>query len=144
MAGNRKSGGTNVALTTRKRKSGGSMVDLTIAKRRTGGVWVDLFAVPLSVSVSPSVIGGAYPNGTENFGLTATGAGGSGGYTYAWAIVSGGAGASLSPTTGASTTLSVTGTDTTRMGTVRCTVTDSSAATATDDVAYDIQFGTPP
>lgn len=43
MAGNRKSGGSNVALTTRKRRSGGAWVDITTAKRRSGGTWVDLF-----------------------------------------------------------------------------------------------------
>lgn len=43
MAGSRKSGGTNVALTTRSRYSGGAWVALTTAKRKTGGVWVDLF-----------------------------------------------------------------------------------------------------
>ena len=42
MAGNRKSGGGNVALTTSKRRSGGAWVDITTAKRRSGGVWVDI------------------------------------------------------------------------------------------------------
>lgn len=50
MAGNRKSGGGNVALTTRKRRSGGGWVDLTIAKRRSGGAWVDLFAATIAIS----------------------------------------------------------------------------------------------
>lgn len=143
MAGNRKSGGSNVALTVRKRKSGGSMVDLTIAKRRTGGVWVDIFNV-LTVTISPASLSYSAPNGTEVIGLTASSMGGSGGYTYSWAIVSGGGGASISPTTGASITLTVSGTNVLRMGTVRVTVTDSSAATDTFDMPYEIAFGTPP
>lgn len=142
MAGNRKSGGSNVALTVRKRKSGASMVDLTIAKRRTGGVWVDIFGV-LEVTVSPSSINYAAPNGTEVIGLLASSIGGSGGYTYSWAIVAGGAGASISPTTGASINLTVSGTNVLRSGTVRVTVTDSSSSTDTFDVPYEIQFGTP-
>lgn len=50
MAGFRKSGGGNVALTTRKRRSGGGWVDLTIAKRRSGGVWIDLFGGVVNIN----------------------------------------------------------------------------------------------
>lgn len=50
MAGYRKSGGSNVALTTRKRRSGGGWIDLTIAKRRSGGAWIDLFPVVIAIS----------------------------------------------------------------------------------------------
>ena len=98
----------------------------------------------LNVSVSPGTIGGAFPNGTEVIGLTASSTGGAGGYSYEWAIVSGGAGASLSATTGNPINLSVTGTNQTRSGTVRCTVTDAALATDTFDIPYDMTFGTPP
>lgn len=52
MAGNRKSGGANVALTTRKRRSGGAWADLTIARRRSGGAWIDLFALTATVQTN--------------------------------------------------------------------------------------------
>lgn len=58
MAGTRRSGGTNVTLTTRKRRSGGVWVDLTIAKRRTGGVWVDLFPTATAATADRTVSAG--------------------------------------------------------------------------------------
>lgn len=144
MAASRKSGGASVALALAnvKRRSGAGWVTATIAKRRTGGAWVDIFT-GLEVTVSPAVIEGSVPNGTEVITLTASSSGGSGGYTYSWAIVAGGAEASLSSTTGNPVTLSVTGTNVERQGTVRCTVTDSSAATDTFDVTYYLVFGSP-
>lgn len=52
MTGYRKSGGSNVALTTRFRKSGGANVALTIAKRRLSGAWVDVISF-LSAAPNP-------------------------------------------------------------------------------------------
>ena len=42
MTFTRKSGGTNVTLTTIKRRSAGAWVSLTIGKRRASGAWVDI------------------------------------------------------------------------------------------------------
>lgn len=59
MAGNRKSGGSNVALTTRKRRSGGALVTITTAKRRVAGAWVDLFPTASSAATSnQTIVGG--------------------------------------------------------------------------------------
>jgi ABC-type transport system involved in multi-copper enzyme maturation permease subunit len=94
---------------------------------------------PLSVLIG----GGAITGGTatsHNFGNnTAVGKGGSGGYTYAWAVTSVVGGTwSASPSTGSLTTVSVSGVlinGSTSM-TLVCTVTDAKGNTAQASTGY--------
>lgn len=137
MAGFRKSGGSNVALTIRKRRSGGSWVDLTIAKRREGGVWVDLFHTA-SISPNPASNSGVSSGGSPiNVSRAAT-CSASGGtvQSYAWTRTGGTGTPNLSSTTAATVTFS-TGLGTTEVHincTYQCLVTFVGGATATASV----------
>lgn len=108
MAGSRKSGGTNVALTTRKRRSGGVWVDLTTAKRRSGGVWVDMF--PSSVTVSPASALGVVLDlgGPSSATVTSNSVTASGASTYSWARISGDSGVSTASGNSATTAFTAT------------------------------------
>lgn len=143
MAINRKSGGTNVTITTRKRMSGGVFVNLTFGRRRTGGVWVDLWTNNHTVSVP--YLFDARANGSGAYGLPATVTSGIGPFTYLWQWVSGGVGMTLSNTTSATVTITASGTNVERSGTIRCTVVDTgnSSYSASGDNNVVIQFGTP-
>lgn len=83
MAGNRKSGGGNVAITTRKRRSGGGWVDLTIAKRRSGGAWVDLFAAPV-VAISNQTLADAQDQPADAVATYELNSSGSNGFPGEW------------------------------------------------------------
>lgn len=101
----------------------------------------------LSASASPSSVSGStYTPGTATTGTaTVTASGGSGGYSYSWAKVSGTTftiNASTSAATGFQKYYgSATSTET---ATYRCTVTDSQGHTATADVSVSlVAYGAP-
>lgn len=137
MAGNRKSGGVNVGLTTRSRRSGGAWTALTIAKRRVAGAWVDLFS---TYSVNAPNIFATAPAGTYVAGsTTATVTGGVGPFTYLWSKTTGLAGSTLTNTT--SQTVTVTKNTLglgTQSGVITVVVTDTGAGGATTSDAANV------
>lgn len=147
MTANRKSSGSNVALTVRKRKAGGSFVNIAVGKRRQSGAWVTIFSAAYAVTSSPGSSTVSTPRpGTISQAFTATVTGGTGPFTYSWAFVVGGTGITLSGATTsvctASATVSAGLVDVLRQGTLRCTVTDTGAggATTTTDVPIEWTF----
>lgn len=75
--------------------------------------------------------------------VTVTPSGGTPGYSYSWARLSGDATISISSSTVANPTWSASGTaPATKAATWRCTVTDAAAATVTVDVTVTIVFNT--
>lgn len=114
-------------------------VDVNVSITNGGG---------LTVSASPTSIYKIrldHASGTVSITsgtLTATASGGTGsGYTYSWAFVSGGTSITINSPSAAATTFTGTSMSqvSSRVGTVRCTVTDSGSHTATVDVSVDIE-----
>lgn len=147
-------GAAYVDVTTKKRWDGVSWVDLTVAKRWDGASWVDFLGgggSGLSVTISP---GSAYgflfdPEPAPLFAtvttnsVTATAAGGTGPYTYAWTKVSGDSALSANSPAAATTTFSANvAKNDERSGVWRVTATDSLAATATADITVRVEYMT--
>lgn len=99
-------------------------------------------AAGLSGSVNPSSIQHDYSGSSSatSESVTVTATGGTPGYTYAWTRVSGSSDISADSASAATTTFSVTSLADggTKSALMRCTITDSAAATYTLDVA--VQF----
>jgi hypothetical protein len=100
----------------------------------------------LAVDISPGSWNQTYSNAQspQAMPFTATGSGGVPGYSYAWDFLSGGTGMVLSGETTAVCTVTVSGSDQLRTGTLRCTVTDAASGTAVDTAGIQVTFGTPP
>jgi len=101
---------------------------------------------PFVVSITPSLASYAGANGlgTTNQ-LTATPSGGTGTYTaYLWEFVAGDAGLTIGTPNASSTNFSASGTNETKDGDFRVTVTDSSGATTTATAPATWTFGSPP
>jgi hypothetical protein len=97
---------------------------------------------PLSISISPAspmtntrVGNGSLTSSTA----TGTGAGGSGGYTYAWTYVSGDSYTINSPSSAATTFTTSLIVGIPKSGVYRCTVTDSSSATANATITVNME-----
>lgn len=116
---------------------------ITRVRNDANTAWLPVSAI--TVTASPASFGGNVDNGTFTAGITASVTGGSGSYTYSWAIVaSDGGSPGFSAPTSASTNFSVSGTNVIRSGTIRVTATDSATGqTDTFDVPYELTFGTP-
>ena len=108
-------------------------------------------AVPLTVSVSPAAADGTFTNNpasnspatrsVASNSVTASPSGGTPGYTYSWARVSGSTDITASAPTSESTNFSATvPVSTTLQATFRVTVTDSLGATATRDVVVTLIY----
>lgn len=93
----RKSGGSNVALTTVKRRSGGAWTNVQTVKRRSGGAWVTVWSAytPISdVTASPSSINRTTFGSTTPAVATAplptlSWSGGNPSPTQTWTVISG-------------------------------------------------------
>jgi hypothetical protein len=96
---------------------------------------------PLSVSISPtSIFSTRVGNGSlTSTSATGTGAGGTGGYTYAWTYVSGDSYTINSPSAAATTFTTSLIVGIPKSGTYRCTVTDSSSATANATIVVQME-----
>jgi hypothetical protein len=103
---------------------------------RTGGVWKKIanIGADLSISLSPTSYVGPSP------ACTATGAGGSGGYTYAWTKVSG---VTLTVSAPSSATTNFTGGVDGDLAVYRCTVTDSLSTAVYQDLSIVVLIITP-
>jgi hypothetical protein len=98
-------------------------------------------SVPLSVSISPTSLANLRTGAGSltSDPATGTGAGGSGGYTYAWTYVSGDSytiNSASSATTTFTTTLAA---EQLKTGTYRCTVTDSASNTASSTIVVELE-----
>lgn len=141
-------------LTTKKRWDGTAWVDLTVAKRWDGVAWVDIpmfISGGLTVSVSPGdAVGDVFhPEPAPLFAtvtsnsVTATPTGGTGPYTYAWSLVSGGSAISATAPTAASTAFSaVIGKNQEKNAVWKVVVTDSLSATAEAIVNISLLYTT--
>lgn len=98
-------------------------------------------ATALSINISPGDMytsrsgSGPVTSGTD----TASGSGGSGGYTYVWSYQSGDLYTISSATTAATTFSTSVGAGVFKSGVYRCTVTDSLSATAYQDVTIEFE-----
>lgn len=126
-------------------KQSGAWVAVKQGWVKQGGGWKQYFT-SLGLSISPALVSGGHAspngNGTATTG-TATAAvqGGTGPFTYAWALVSSTAHTVLSP--GAAATAFQKGSpggDPTYSATYRCTVTDATGATASATVDVQTTF----
>ena len=96
------------------------------------------------VTVTPPWLQGAVANGTEQIDLLASPINGVGPYTYVWSVVGDGSPTFTANNT-AATTVSITGNNVNRSGTITVTATDTSDGEVdTFDVPYDLDFGIPP
>lgn len=103
MTADRKSGASNVTLTTLKRKSSGVMVAIQNGYRRSGNSWVRVYSayVPItSVTISGSTNVFQPLNGSGSTTLTASSSG-NGTKSYAWSKLSGFASVNLAYASGA-------------------------------------------
>jgi hypothetical protein len=109
---------------------------------RQGGAWVQKAAMQLSLN--PTNISQSVPNGTRSSSFTVNITGGAGPFTYAWSWQDGGTGAPLSNTTTNIVTITASGNNVLRQGTIRVVVTDTGTGLqATQTGTYYTQFGTP-
>lgn len=113
---------------------------------KVAGVWKETFVDAFTVALDTQTANGTGPNGTVTTNnVTATPAGGTAPYTYAWEYVSGDLGISATAAAAATTAFSATGTNVEKLGTWRCKVTDNLSAVAySAPVSVDIIIGTPP
>ena len=98
-------------------------------------------SVPLSISISPTSIANLR-TGAGNLTsdpATGTGAGGSGGYTYAWTYVSGDSYTINSPSSATTTFTTSLASEQLKVGTYRCTVTDSSSNIASSTIVVELE-----
>lgn len=76
--------------------------------------------------------------------FTANPSGGVPGYTYAWDFLSGGTGMVITNATSATCTVTVSGSNQLRTGTLRCIVNDATGAGVGPTAGIQVTFGTPP
>jgi hypothetical protein len=138
-------------------RDGGGWRDVTSGRVRTNNAWrqivlirayisgawkdVAVFTPPLSVSLSPDVIGDSttVPGTYTSAVVTATPVGGRSPFTYSWARTSGDSGFSVLSPTSASTQFRRTFTVEGEFSAVfRCTVTDADANVATRDIQLTV------
>lgn len=156
MALKRWDGAAMVDLTTLKRWDGAAFVDLTVAKRWDGAAFQDLAGFGgggsgFSVTITPGSADG-YVFNPEPASLiqhvitnsvTASAAGGTGPYTYAWTYVSGSSAHTPSAPAAATTGFSADQPKNSERNSVwRVTATDSLAATATADIPVRTEAAT--
>jgi hypothetical protein len=96
---------------------------------------------PLSIIISPSSLYNIFSGtGTVTSDpATGTATGGSGGYSYAWTFVSGNSYTINNPFTATATFSTFLSAGQFKSGNYRCTVTDSSSATAFADIQVDLE-----
>jgi len=150
----RKSGGSNVAITTLKRRSGSTWVNVQTVKRRSGGTWVTVWSAYTPITLSgPTTASGSYQCSGQSpspcptqVTIQATPAtpiavsGGNPGPTVSWAWVSGDVftvsnGSTLQPTF----SIGSVGHNITKTGVYRCTVSDG-VSSATRDVTVSVTY----
>lgn len=98
-------------------------------------------SVPLTISISPASIANLR-TGAGNLTsdpATGTGAGGSGGYTYAWTYVSGDSYTINSPSSATTTFTTNLASEQLKVGVYRCTVTDSLSNTANATITVELE-----
>ena len=98
-------------------------------------------AVPLSIIISPSNIANTRTGSGSITSDPATGiaSGGSGGYSYAWTFISGNSYTINTPSTATTSFTTFLSAGQIKSGVYRCTVTDSSAATAFADITVELE-----
>lgn len=96
---------------------------------------------PLSIIISPSSLYNIFSGTGTVTSDPATGiaSGGSGGYSYAWTFVSGNSYTINNPFTDTATFSTFLSAGQFKSGNYRCTVTDSSSATAFADIQVDLE-----
>ena len=96
---------------------------------------------PLAITISPSSLYNIFSGtGTVTSDpATGTATGGSGGYSYAWTFVSGNSYTINNPFTDTATFSTFLSAGQFKSGNYRCTVTDSSSATAFADIQVDLE-----
>jgi hypothetical protein len=112
---------------------------------QTNAVLASQTGASLNATASPTSLSAEVftATGTPSTSVSALPSGGSGGYTYSWAMVSGGTNIGINSPSSQSTTFSLQGTvsqGTTYTGTAQCTVQDSSGHTATVNVSINIKY----
>lgn len=139
-------GGTWQALKTIGVNVNGSWQSIKSVWVNVNGTWRQVFNSLLTATASPTVVSGRKISNTATLvvssATTVTAAGGSPGYTYAWAFVSGDPMTVNNPS-GATTSFqaNMSG-DSTLSSVYRCTVHDASGQTATADVSVTLNHGT--
>jgi hypothetical protein len=96
---------------------------------------------PLAITISPSSLYNIFSGtGTVTSDpATGTATGGSGGYSYAWTFLSGNSYTINNPFTATATFSTFLSAGQFKSGNYRCTVTDSSSATAFADIQVDLE-----
>jgi hypothetical protein len=96
---------------------------------------------PLTISISPASIANlrSGAGSITSDPATGTGAGGSGGYTYAWTYVSGDSYTINSPSSASTTFTTTLAAEELKTGTYRCTVTDSLSNTASNTIVVELE-----
>ena len=96
---------------------------------------------PLVINISPTSTYTTRAGAGSLTSPTSTGVagGGSGGYTYAWTYVSGDSFTINTPSTAGTTFTTTLGAAQYKAGTYRCTVTDSSSATASATTLIELE-----
>ena len=152
MAGTRWNGSSWASISTKKRWNGSTWVDLTIAKRWNGSAWVDLFAA------TPLALGNTTDNFTDTLSCdNPTGScpltdeqsdvvvynvtGGTAPYSVTAVVIDGPALTivvdNVAKTITASTTV---GRNTSKVGEIKVTVTDSAGSPAVVDFGLPFSF----
>lgn len=108
---------------------------------RDAGVWKRFF-ISFEASVSPPNWDSLYTNAESpvDQGFSSTVTGGTPGFTYAWSLIAATGFSFVGGTTSGACTVRATGTNVTRTGTLRLTVTDSASEVLTVDVGLNVSF----
>ncbi len=147
MPTKRRSGASWVDPTAVRRRNGTSWIATTFIRRRSGGAWVEAWPnyTPLSATAAPAnAYGwstGSTTTGTvQSEAVTATPSGGSGSFTYNWALVSGSSAVTAVSPSSATTSFRSTGVSTSRTAVFRCTVSDGITSATTNDVNVTLEY----
>lgn len=146
MTAIRKSGGSNVALTTLKRRSGSSWVAVQRGYRFSGGTWVQVYSAAPSItaSASPSSVSGSTATAGQNTGTNATTATLTGATAtgYSWSRESGDTSITINAPNAATTgfTGAPNRLNPTRTATFACTITYSGGQVTTNTVTATLTY----
>lgn len=146
MTAIRKSGGSNVALTTLKRRSGSSWVAIQNGYRRAAGAWVRIYTA-VAASASPTSVGGSTATSGQAVSTSTTTASLTGATPtgFSWTRISGSTSVSITNPTNATTAFSGAPTklNPTLTAAFQCTITYAGGSAVTNSVTATINYTGP-